>query len=196
MKKLEVILASISIIAFLLIFMTFPGATELFTIGLSVLSIIYFYLSFALLNNIRLRKIFKKKSYEEVSKTEIVLAILTGVALSVFSVGIMFKMIFLPGADEMLSIGLFFTSVVVIMALTMTKIKQLDFRKLYYRLVPFFILGLILFYTTRDELIRSIYRDHPNYADARIKLLNNPDDPELQKELLEEDQKMFFDQNK
>ena len=56
-----------------------------------VLSLIYLTLSFALLNNLRLRTIFKKTSYENIGILRIIGAIGTGFALSLICIYFLFK---------------------------------------------------------------------------------------------------------
>ena len=51
------------------------GGNELLMIGTTVLAIVYFFLGFALLNNIQLRAIFEKSSYASVSGGRIMGAI-------------------------------------------------------------------------------------------------------------------------
>src|SRR5690554_4892641 len=99
MKKTEIIIGTLSIIALGLNLLLIPGGGVLTVLTLSTLSTIYFYFSFALFNDIRFRKIFKKDSYENISRWRIIGAIGTGFALSATTAGLMCKFQSWPGAD-------------------------------------------------------------------------------------------------
>ena len=75
MKKAEIIIVTLSIIALAMNLLLVPGGGVLTVLALSTFSIIYFYLGFALFNDIRLRKIFKKDSYKEISSSRILGAV-------------------------------------------------------------------------------------------------------------------------
>ena len=191
MKRIEIALASIATLALVFIFWPFPGSKEIFAFTITILSIIYFYLGFILLNNIRLRAIFKKTSYGQTTRTNIILAIISGVVVSQLLVGILFKLLFLPGAHEMLTIGLIFSGLVIISILVIKKFNNYDFKGIFARLIPAFIIAFVLYNFTSSSLIRFIYRNYPDYAEAYIDSLNNPGDKELEKREHEEYEKMF-----
>ena len=106
MKKAEIILGAIALTALALNLLLVPGGGVLTVLSLSTLSVLYMYLSFAIFNGIRLRQIFKKDSYKGISKMRIVGAILTGLALSMTTIGLLFKFQSWPGATMNLAIGL------------------------------------------------------------------------------------------
>jgi hypothetical protein len=91
MKKAEIILAVLAVIALGFNLNRVPGASALTVLTLSSLSVFYMYLGFALFNGVRLRAIFKKGSFTEISKARTFVAIAAGIALSVTLVGIMFR---------------------------------------------------------------------------------------------------------
>lgn len=193
MKKIEIILLVLILVSVILIFWAVPGANEIFAMASTVLSMMYFYLGFLILNDIRLRGIFKKASYSHVKRANIVFAILTGIVLGQLIVGILFKMLFLPGAYEMLSIALTFGGVVLLAAFAVTRVNDYDFKNIFIRLVPAVLIAFILFNIQSSALIRVIYRYHPEYAEAFIDSLDNPDDEALEKKAQEAYDAMYED---
>ncbi|MBK8807421.1 MAG: hypothetical protein IPO21_12565 [Bacteroidales bacterium] len=91
MKKGEIIIAGLSIIALGLNLLFIQGGGILTVLTLLTLSMLYMYFSFALFNNIELRKIFKKDSYKGISSNRIFGAVGAGLALSMTTIGLLFK---------------------------------------------------------------------------------------------------------
>ncbi len=137
MKKAEIILGIIAIAGIIMRLMAIPGGVILTLISLTVLSTLYYFLSFALLNGIRLRKIFKKESYAEINAQKIIAAILAGFSLSILTMGILFKIQSYPGANLMLIIGLVYIAIVALLSVTyyLRKKSALTKRVLYRSLV-------------------------------------------------------------
>src|SRR5262245_28220524 len=105
MKKIELFFAAVCIIALTLNIFLFPGGGFLTVISLFFFSMFYFAFSFALLNNIELRNIFKKESYREIGKLKVAGAIFTGFILSIITLGVLFKFQSWPGANFYLKTG-------------------------------------------------------------------------------------------
>ena len=78
MKQTEKILGGLIIILMIIrLFFSLPYFDITITLLILVLSMIYFGFGFALLNNVRLRNIFKKDSYNEISTLRILGGIFT-----------------------------------------------------------------------------------------------------------------------
>jgi hypothetical protein len=184
MKKLEIATIVTALVGAAFLFLNYPGGHFLLALGLTILGCHYFYLSFALLNDIKLRKLFKKSSYK-IGTSSIVLAIVTGMCLSILVMGLMFKLLGYPGADLLLMVGLPFT--IVITAVAMFYRKKLE--KAFYAntLKRGFIissLALIALFTPYKVWVGIQYPNNPEYAKVLLELHENPDDVEL---LLEEE---------
>ena len=81
MKTVEKILGLSSILVILIgFFIRFPFMALIISIGLLLLSMTYFVFSFALLNNVRLRHVFKSESFKGISTLRIIGSILVGFA--------------------------------------------------------------------------------------------------------------------
>ncbi len=180
MKKFEIIIATLSIIALGLNFLLIPGGGVLTVLTLSTLSGLYMYLSFALFNEIRLRNIFKKDSYKGISTMRIVGSVGTGLALSVMTAGLMFKFQSWPGADFNLGAGLFGLLLVTVIGLIKySKTKSDFYTRIFKRAAIFSGLGLILLLTPKTSWVELKYRNHPEYVDALKKAMADPDNNEL-----------------
>ncbi|MFL5764293.1 MAG: hypothetical protein ACJ77K_10175 [Bacteroidia bacterium] len=184
MKLTEKILIGLAILAIVFKFMHLPGGSVLFVIALQLLSIIYFLFGFLLFNGIRFRNIFKKEAYQHASGLRIFGAASAGITLSTLTTGIMFKLMFWPGAGPMLVVSLVPSIVILVIAL----VKFLNSKAIYYRQVLvrvgiYFIIAVVLFLTGNLALVKIQYRDAPAYVAAWEALEKDPYNPELQKKV-------------
>ncbi len=138
MKKSELLFGLLALLALALRFFALNGGAQLMIIALSALALLYFYLGFALLNHIPLRKVFRKESYRSVSRMRIIGATAAGIALSMVVIGILYKLLRWPGAYEMLLIGLMGLAFVFVVA----GIRYLETRAAFY---PSFFLRVAVF---------------------------------------------------
>lgn len=90
MKKTEITLALLTLIAYLLLYYSVDGGAMLMALFCAALYCLYLFFSFALLNNIGGRKIFKKASYHLIGRFKIVAAVITGFGLSASVLSILF----------------------------------------------------------------------------------------------------------
>jgi len=191
MKKAEIIILTLSIIALGLNILLIPGGGVLTVLTLSTLSVIYMYLGFALFNGIRLRNIFKKDSYKGISTMRIVGAVAAGIALSMTIIGLLFKMQSWPGASFNLGAGLFGLLIVTVIGLVKYSKNKSDFyTKIFKRVAIFGGLGLILLLTPKTSWVELKYRNHPEYVDALKKAMADPDNKKLWDNVETERQKM------
>ncbi len=194
MKKGELIIATLSIIALGLNILLIPGGSFLTVLTLSTLSVLYMYLSFALFNHIRLRTIFKKDSYKGISTMRIVGAVMTGFALSVTTIGLLFKFQSWPGASFNLSAGLVgLILITIIGTIKYSKNKSEYYTRIFKRVAIIGGLGLILMLTPKTSWIKLKYRNHPEYVNALIKAMTHPDNKELWDNVEVERQRMNND---
>ena len=191
MKKAEIILGAIALIALALNLLLVSGGGVLTVLSLSTLSVLYMYLSFALFNGIRLRHIFKKDSYKGISTMRIVGAILTGLALSMTIIGLLFKFQSWPGATVNLAIGLLGLAIaLIVVTIKYSKTKSDYYTKIFKRIAVFGGLGLILIILPKETWLELKYRDHPDYVEAVKKAMSDPDNQELWDKVDEERQRM------
>ncbi len=192
MKTVEKILGVSSIAIILIGFYTrFPFMALIITFALTILSLLYFGFSFALLNDIPFRNIFKSGSFNGISSIRMIGTILTGFVFSVLLIGILFKFQLWPFADTNLLIGIIGIAILVII----TFIKLLTSKdKFYYRLLVrtllIGIIGLFLYSLPYEKILELRFRGYPEYVEAEKKLMSDPENEELKQKAWKERQKM------
>ena len=195
LKKIEVTLGVIAMVAMVLNLFNFAGGGVLTVLSLSTVSLLYTYLSFALFNDIRLRKIFNKGSYEGIGSKRIVGGIFTGLALSITTIGLLFKFQSWPGASFNLGLGLIGLLIVLIVGLIKyQRIKSEYYTKIFWRIVFYGGLGLILMIIPKEAWIEIKYRNHPEYIEAVKNAWTDPNNQELWGIVDKEWEKMIADE--
>ncbi|NQY29984.1 MAG: hypothetical protein HRT69_11005 [Flavobacteriaceae bacterium] len=190
-SKFELIVGGITIIALLLNLFLIPGSAVFTILSLATLSCFYFYFSFAILNSVRLRMIFKKGSFSKITTLRIIGAIGVGVNLSVVLLGILFKTLSWPGASVMLMSGLLgLSGSLVVMFVKYSQNKSSFYVNVFKRIVLVGGLGAFLFFLPKDALLEFKYRDSPDYITA-VKAVNaDPENEVLQRNVVELRRKM------
>lgn len=191
MKRTEQILVLLAVLAVILNMALVPGGVAFTLLTLALLSCLYFNFSFALLNGIRFRKLFKKESYQGVSTLQIIGAIGAGFALSILLVGIMFKLLRWPGASINLMTGLLLTIIVTIVCVIRYFINTSVFcKRVLTRTVVAAVAGIILLMIPSQAIVHFKYRNYPAYLEAFDNYQEHPDDVELLRHMDEERRKM------
>ena len=145
MKKTELFLASLALIALVLKLAHLPGSNFILVISLSCLAMLYFYLGFALFNQIPFRKIVKKESYQGVGTWRIIGAIGAGIAFSQTLVGILFKLLHWQGALLLLQVGLISIALLAIIGfIRYAKSKAAFYSNLFTRVAILSSFGILL----------------------------------------------------
>ena len=144
MKKLEIILITGAIIVLLLVLFNTPLDSLIASVFFITLSCLYYILGFALFNNIQARKIFKADSYKGIGTWRILIAIGTGIALSILTTGFRFTILSYPAAKTLLVIGLVFVTIIIILALIKNAQEKNQFYKnITLRCLTFLIIAVI-----------------------------------------------------
>ncbi|MEX0810735.1 MAG: hypothetical protein WD048_00875 [Chitinophagales bacterium] len=191
MKKFELSIGLIAILAIVLKILNIPGGSLLTVLAFLTLSIFY-YLSFALFNGIRLREIFKSAAYKDTNAKRIIGAVGLGFALSAILMGALFKLEFWPGGTIQLKIGLVITGVILVIATIFYNRNKIEYyRRIFKRIAIIGGLGLILYLTPTTTLVDIYYRNNPDYADLFKRVLADPDNQELSEELEDKREEMY-----
>ncbi len=192
MKKTEIILLLLFLIALILESFHVQGSNILLFVSLLLISFLYFYLGFALFNNIRFKNIFKKKSYKNISSKRIIGATGTGFNLSIATIGILFKFLLWPGGNLLLMIATFGLSIITLISIIkIPKTKDKYYSKILKRVVIFGTLSLFLFLLPKETWLNWKHPNNPEYVKAIIDYEANPKNQELQKKRNEERDKML-----
>lgn len=194
MKKTEIIITTLTVI-FLLLKLTlnyFPGINVFTVLLLSLLSLLYFHLGFAVFNNIRLRKIFKKESYKNISTLKIFGSIAAGLTLSIMIMGILFKVMHWPGASVNLIFG--FTGVLIISVICIIKylkVKSSYYTKILSRNLVFGGIAFFLIVIPEITWIEISYNDQPTMIEAYRKALADPENAVLWQDIEKERERIY-----
>lgn len=194
MKKSEIIIASLTVISLVLklVLDYFPGINILTVLLLSFLSMLYFHLGFAIFNTIRLRKIFNKESYKDISTLKIFGSIAAGLALSITIIGILFKVMHWPGASVNLIFG--FSGVLIVSVISIVKYlktKSPYYTKILTRNLVFGGIALFLILVPQLTWIELTYKDQPTMIEAYRKAFADPDNAELWQNIEKERQRLY-----
>ena len=179
MKKAEIILAILALIGILLSVLHIPGGNILTVLTMTILSMVYFCLSFALLNGLGFRGMIKNDNYKAISALRMVGAVLSGIVFSIAIIGILFRWMMWPGAGAMLLVSIpgFLIMLIIVLIKYFTK-KELFYRNMLIRIVIIGIPLLILF--ANSSLVRNIrYSDNPELLQAIEEAEQNPEDESL-----------------
>ncbi len=180
MKIVEPILGIVAVLSMILNLVDVPATRSILVFSLTILSLIYFYLSFALFNGIRLREIFKKKSYIEISTLKIIVAIFTGIVLSIVTMGLLFKYQEYPGGTQFIVIGL--AGLIVIFTIAIVKYKKTKseyYLKILSRAIFYGVIGLSLILIPKETWLELRFKNHPEYIDIQKKSWADPENREL-----------------
>jgi hypothetical protein len=181
MKFVEKVLIVLSVISLMLIFSQLDGSAALAMLSLTLLALFYFLPGILFFSGIGLREAFKG-ALKNIKIVTLVSSFFIGNALSIFCIGMLFRLLHFPGANEMLMAGFIpATAMLVIMLLKFFKDRSQQSRLALSRLVPFMILAFVLFFTSSRTLLGLQYRNHPEYVNAFMRYQENPS-PETERE--------------
>ena len=184
MKRLEKILWGLFIIGLLFKIMHWPGAGILTVFSLALVSMLYFYLGFALFNEVKLRNAFNKSSYTNLPKLNLAFGIAFGISLSIITIGFLFKFMLWPGANFNLMIGLIAIVICLVAYLLLSKQNKVSFAKQSFtRIIVIGIIGISFFFIQTDSIIDFYYQERPEYAEALKKVIKHPENIEYRKAL-------------
>ena len=193
MKHFEKILVVGIVLALILKFNQYEGSDLLLLWSLTILAGIYYPLGFLLFNQIRLRNIFKKSSYRDVSSGQIVVAVVAGLGLANVCIGVLFKLLVFPGSHNLIIAGL--VIMMISMVVAVIRIRKYDDRNapmISRRLVIAGVLGLVALLIPHLTIVKFQYRNYPRYIEAYERADANPKDKTLQKEKQKEYYRMVM----
>lgn len=139
------ILIAGAVIGLLMAILNVPSHSLIVSVFFLALSLLYFYLGFALFNGIHLRKMFTAESYKGLGSWRIGVAIGTGIAISQIVIGFMFTILNYPMANTLIQVGLVFTAVILLIAsLRNAKEKHRFYRDIILRCAVSIIIAIVI----------------------------------------------------
>lgn len=167
--KTEKTLAGIFLIALTLRLLNASGGTLLLILSLLTISMLYFWVGFYFFSD------------KTIKQQNLSFSIVGGIFLAFVPIGLLFKILFWPGALTTLGFGLIATLVLLIICIT-TMNKKEELKKYYnnylMRLSFWFIIGVIFYITPPSTLIKIQYREDPEFVRLKTKVIENPDNLE------------------
>lgn len=192
MKKAELILILIAILAVTLHLLNIGGGSFLTTIFSLILSLLYFPLGIFLFNDVKLSRIGKKESYNGLNVFKQVSFVLIGMALQVLVLAILFKVMFWPGANIMSVMGLVtIVPVFIISVIAFINGPRKFFSKIVKRVIVYSGLAMLLAFMPKYYFLDIKYREYPELAAVLKAYYEDPGNAELHKKMDEEMAKMY-----
>ena len=162
MKKIEINLLLFTLLGVLLTAFDISSGTIIIALSITIIASIYYPLGFFFFNTIKFNGIFKKKSYRGISFLKGFGTFSSGLLFSIISIGVMFKLLYLPGASEMLIIGLISTGLLLVaLLIKYASNKQNDLVKnLIIRAVFWATIGGALMATPSSFIEKTLLKRH------------------------------------
>ena len=164
-----------------------PMVGSMVIVSTSILSFFYMYLSFAILNGVRGREIFKKSSYAAISTVRMIGTIALGLCFSLILITSLFKLMLWP---NVLTIGITgLAGVGIALALSIWKYlqsSQSSYLGIILRSILFLIIGFTTLFVPKYAVLEHQYAEHPDYIEAFKARDQNPTDPKYIEKLEEE----------
>ena len=184
MKKIEFILGSTTLIAIILNLFDYPMSTPLLLVSIGNLSLFYMYLSMPLFNDIPVREMFSRSSYEGISKGRFIGSLAVGLTFSATLIGLLFKLMIWPNAIIELLISLTGLSIGLGIGIWRYRMQQDDFYlKLFRRIAAFFVLAILGLVLPKYAILEFKYANYPSYIEAFKARSENPNNEKLMENL-------------
>jgi hypothetical protein len=172
LPRVEWVAWLLAIAGVVLAYFSYPRATIFLFLGFSTLAAVYFLSSFApsaTAKNSSDQVDYKPFSSQEKSFLAQALAPhIQGQAIAVTLVGIQFKLLFLPGYNTLLTVGL---SIIAVVLAIQGYVNQLSRKALIIA-----TLGAIVAYIPTDEFVRQFYHHDPVLTEKMLYHLHHPKD--------------------
>lgn len=187
MKAIEKIILIIALLGAILKLHLITGGAVLLLLSMSTLSLFYYLFGVGLLNDFSFKETFTRSSYENQSSMRIIGTAVTGMAMGVLVIGILFKLMFYPGSELNILFGLIIGLVIVLVAYSKYKEKDpVFFKKIFKRVMLVGGIALVFVLIPEAALVNYQYKNHPKYIEAYEAYVEKPDDDILYENLRKE----------
>ena len=184
MRKSEIIISSIVLIALVMKLLMMAGADFVLLFSLTTLSAYYFLFGLPITLGVPVKMALRGGSYKGISALALIGGFAMGWSLASILIGILFKLLFLPGATFMLFVGLLLSFVNLLVVLV-KYIRSADayLQKAIARLAIIGSLGLFFYLTPQEGLVDILYFRNPEYARLYKEYLQDPDNKEIKEKM-------------
>ena len=180
MRIIEKALVLIAVFGLIVRLLGQPTGSIIMVMSLSSLSWLYVFLSFALLNGIKLRSLFKKGAFTCIPTWHKIGAVLSGIGLGIACIGILFKMQAWGGAQIELIEGLILCLIPAIIGLLKWRGRHKEFyNRVLSRTIIFVCLCLVFLCLPDLFFLRIYYRHNPTFINAVEQSRKDPENQQL-----------------
>lgn len=192
MKKIELILGLTTLIAAVLNLFDYPMSTQLLIVSIGNLSLFYMYLSIPLFNEIPVRRMFSRASYEGISKGRFIGSLAVGLTFSAALIGLLFKLMIWPNAILELLLALVGLLIGLAVGIWRYRLAQdVFYTRLFKRIGIFLVLVILGLALPKYAILEFKYSEFPSYIEAFKARSDNPNNVELTEHLEKERQLML-----
>lgn len=185
MKKLEAILLGSFFISIILKIFQLPLGELLLILSGASIAMFYYVAGYFIMNDVSLRKLLKERKGKNVSVPVLFGSIMAGWDFSIIAIGILFKVMLFPGADNMLVTGIILLTILQVGSIFIRKTHLETFARFFNRVIIFFGAGLLASFISYNQIIDFQYSDEPEYSEALKKTIAFPSDTNARKEFEE-----------
>lgn len=190
MKTIERILWILFLIGIIFNLALIPGGSILTVLIGGLLAMIYPLIGFFVINDLRINQLLKGGGLKNIKPLHVIGAIFTGMSMSLFLIGLMFKLMMWPGASAMVFLGVLSSLIIIVISgVKYALSKSVYYTRVFIRLVPMSVVALLLLVFS-STLIEIKYRNAPEYLKAIDAAAADPFNEALQQKVVEERMKM------
>ncbi len=176
MKKLETILLGLFFLSIILKIFSLPGGELILLLSGASLAMFYYVAGYFIMNDVSLRRLLRERKSKNVSVPVLFGSIMAGWDFSMITLGILFKLMFFPGADNMLVAGIILLTVLQIGSIFIRKTHPQTFARFFNRVIIFFGAGLLASFISYNQIIDFQYSGDLEYSEALKKTMAFPND--------------------
>jgi hypothetical protein len=184
MKRFELLLFTLSVLAVSSLLLRFSGGVYFTQFGLSLLAMFYFLCGFILLGGIPYQDIFRNSSFSRLNRLEMLYLVLSSLVLAFLLTAIQLKLLLYTGSDFMLGISLVASLFILLAGLLLHKwMQKLLLKRVLLRISIYATVSLLLLITPAFSLIDQYYGKNTELAQIRKQIWDNPYDDGLSRHL-------------
>lgn len=184
MKRFELLLFSLSVLAVSSLLLRFSGGVYFTQFGLSLLAMFFFLCGFILLGGIPYQDIFRNSSFSRLNRLEMLYLVLSSLVLAFLLTAIQLKLLLYTGSDFMLGISLGASLFILVAGLLLHKwMQKLLLKRVLLRISVYASVSLLLLTTPAFSLIDQYYGKNTELAQIRKQIWDNPYDDGLSRHL-------------
>ncbi len=188
----ERILATICLVSLFMKFLHLPGSGILLTLSTMSLAVYYAFYGYTVFHKLKFKDLFSNEAKEQFTATEVFISKGSGMVMSIALVSILFKFQQWPGGKIMMVVGMVgCIALAVYSFIRKSKEEGSLYRNLMIRGVVLGAFCLILFSIPHSIWLNWRHPDNPDYIEAELEYMADPENEELREKRNEELDKMY-----